>query len=176
EVSDVANAVIDHTDATMLSGETSVGKYPVDAVRIMGEVIEKAEESSFDDFEYENFSYKEDTMRNMSVLLCSLAKNIYEHDVATVVLHVKDDTIARFLSSLRMERDLVAVTSNARLARQLALLWGIIPVQLPKGKSPTRAVILNLLRKKKLLPKKSRIFYFDENRAREKTVDPFEIL
>jgi pyruvate kinase len=133
EVSDVANAVIDHTDCVMLSQESAVGKYPVEAVKTMSRIILDIEKSSFDDLKIDNLlkkglSVDEATASSTARLACEVRAK------AILVATISGET-ARIVSRFRPELFIIATAAYEKVRRQLALSWGIIPYVLPKCKS-----------------------------------------
>lgn len=122
EVSDVSNAVIDHADAVMLSEETAAGKYPVETVATMREIIEKTEESPFDDL------YQALELNHQSEYAV-MVRSVYELSQsfkvkAVLVLSVSGFT-ARLLSHFRPDARLLVATSSVETWRELALVWGV---------------------------------------------------
>ncbi len=128
EVSDVAHAVMDHTDAVMLSNETATGTYPVDAVRIMGEIIEQTEKSVYDNLPLRDIhSHGEILGDVMSELTRLLGDDIKAKAIITASF---SGDIARHISRYRPEMPIVAGTETLRVCHQLNLSWGVVPVQL----------------------------------------------
>jgi len=125
EVSDVANAVIDHTDAVMLSNETATGKYPVETVETMREIIEEAEKSAYD-----NLRLREHQGRRQRVddVISEMSRLLAEDIGARVILaaSISGET-ARLISRYRPELPVVVATSTERVRRQLNLSWGVVP-------------------------------------------------
>lgn len=124
EVSDVSNAVIDHTDAVMLSEESAMGKYPVETIAMMAEIIEKTEESPFDDL-YQTLAL------NFSNEYATMIRSVYElgksfGTKATVVLSMSGLT-ARLISHFRPEGRILVATNRRDTWNALALVWGIEP-------------------------------------------------
>jgi pyruvate kinase len=124
EVSDVTNAVIDHADAVMLSGESASGKYPVESVRTMADIIKDTEASPYDDVKREletNLdSWRVDLMRSAYILAkSSKAKG--------VILGSASGLTARLMSHFRPTQPIFAATDNEMTYRQLALVWGVYP-------------------------------------------------
>jgi pyruvate kinase len=119
EASDVANAVIDGADAVMLSGETSVGKYPVQAVATMSRIIRSVEASGTD------VAGLQHTPRTSSGAIVKAAKDIGDSlgAVALVAFTQTGDT-ARRLSRLQPRQRLLVFTPIESVQRQMALLWG----------------------------------------------------
>ncbi len=133
EVSDVANAVIDHTDAVMLSQESAMGKYPVEAVRTMSEIIADTEESSYDDLIIKNYWGKPipiDTAISYSA--CNLSRHV---GAKAILVATISGYTARLVSRYRPELFIVVTAESEKVRRQLALSWGVIPYVMPKCKS-----------------------------------------
>jgi pyruvate kinase len=126
EASDVANAVLDASDALMLSGETASGAYPVDAVKTMARIIEEIERSAY-------------YHANVAVpdLQLEVPANAIAHAAMTAARAMKLKTIvavsesggaARLVSEYRPDSNIVCLTTNEVTFRRLALIWGVTPV------------------------------------------------
>lgn len=122
EVSDVANAVIDHTDAVMLSGETANGEYPIQAVETMSKIIIKTEESLFDDLEENITKGSQRTDEVISEVARVLAEQV--HAKAILAASMTGDT-GRQISRFRPQLPIYVATDNARTQRQMSLSWGV---------------------------------------------------
>ncbi len=126
EVSDVANAILDDADAVMLSAETSVGKYPLEAVRTMARVA--AETEGF----RERFGLRvpADNLRSLEVgpaVIKAAGLAAQEMDAALVIVFTETGEAARLLSRYRLDMPILAVTAKPIVCRQMALLHGVIP-------------------------------------------------
>ncbi len=124
EVSDVSNAVIDHADAVMLSEESAMGKYPRETVAMMTEIIEKTEESPFDNL-YQTLDLN---FRNEYAIVI---RSVYElaksfHTKAIIVLSVSGYT-ARLLSHFRPDSQVLVATNSRETWQELSLVWGVVP-------------------------------------------------
>jgi pyruvate kinase len=130
EVSDVANAVIDHADAVMLSGESAEGKYPLESVKMMSKIILNTEKSKYDDLKIrEIFKGKLKMDNAVSSSAGALAKNLKAK--AILVASITGYT-ARLISCYRPELPILVTTNSAKVRHQLNLSWGVIPFVLPK--------------------------------------------
>jgi len=130
EVSDVANAVIDHTDAVMLSGESASGKYPVESVETMAKIIRETEASKYDDTAADRGVI---SGQSSNVALSGVANILARETKARLVLvaSLSGDT-GRIVSRYRPELPILVATDNERVRHQLNLSWGVIPFLLPR--------------------------------------------
>ncbi len=125
EISDVANAVIDHTDATMLSGESATGKYPVEAVRTMAEIIIQTEQSVFDDYlpavtRMQDFLHHDELAGLASLLARS-------SDVSALLVDRSAAHLSSHIRRFRPELPIVVNAHDSAHAQRLNLLWGVFP-------------------------------------------------
>lgn len=121
EVSDVTNAVIDHADAVMLSGESANGKYPVESVKIMKEIIENTEKSPYDDVKHLLALEGESDFKKIVRSAYELAKS---KNAKAIVLASVSGFTARLMSHFRSEKPIFVATNNTKTYNQLALVWG----------------------------------------------------
>lgn len=133
EVSDVANAVIDHTDAVMLSNETSTGKYPVETVKTMTTIISETERSKYDDMPIREFVGKHHIIDDV---ISQTSRVLLEKTEAKLILaaSISGET-ARLISRYRPQCPIVVATNDKRACRQMELSWGVIPFVIPQCKS-----------------------------------------
>ena len=124
EVSDVANAVFDGTDATMLSGESANGDYPVKSVAMMNAIDIKAENHLWE-FGTEKFDWdKSDVTETIGSAVANAAKDL---DIHTIVAYTASGYTAKMISKYRPNADIVALTPNERVERGLMINWGVQP-------------------------------------------------
>ena len=125
EVSDVFNAVIDGTDATMLSGESANGKYPVEAVGTMARIDMEAESalSELGSFQINEFD-KSNVTETIGLSVARAAKNL---GVKTIVAATESGHTARMISKYRPDADILAVTFDEHTKRSLMVNWGVYP-------------------------------------------------
>ncbi len=127
EVTDVANAILDGTDATMLSGETAAGEFPVEAVRMMDSIARRIEKSQgFRSQCADKLSYP--TRDVTEAIGESAAKLAEDLKVAAIITCTFGGTTARLVSKYRPAARIVAAASNEETARVLTLSWGISPI------------------------------------------------
>jgi len=123
EANDVANAVMDGADALMLSGETSVGKYPVEAIKNMEQIIKYTEENAFKF--YKKLS-KNNTGREHTDELCNSVRNFANKTKAkAIICFTHSGYTAYRISSHRPKAPIFVFTCNERLLRRLNLFWGV---------------------------------------------------
>ncbi len=126
EISDVANAVFDGTSAIMLSGETAMGEYPVEAVRAMAKIAEHAEANMehIRKIKVEDFEISAPGIA-LSHSACTLANDL---DAKAIVVCTLTGSTARMVSRFRPKVPIIGMTSSPKAFRQLALSWGVIPM------------------------------------------------
>ena len=132
EVSDVANAVLDGTDAVMLSGETAIGQYPVEAVGVMSRIVLQAE-AAFDHHAYLERSRVtpcESITEAIAEATCALAEDLCAQAILTPT---SSGRTARMVARHRQQAPIVAITDREATQRQLALSWGVFPLLAPRG-------------------------------------------
>jgi len=126
EASDVANAILDGTSAVMLSGETAVGNYPLEAVMTLATIALRAEAS------LNEYGYLQKIKPNPANVVTeavgqasvSMAKNL---KAAVIVCLTESGFTSRLISKYRPDCPILAITSSERVARKLSMNWGVIP-------------------------------------------------
>ena len=156
EVTDVANAILDGTDALMLSGETAIGKYPERAVRMMNEIALVTERKLRKEVEIEK--HRRDT--HVAVAVCH-AVSVLQRDLKlkAIVACTTSGATARMIARYRPRVPVLAVTPSPKVARQLCLTWGVQPVEVPQYDKADRMIrhSLDVLVKGRWLRKGDRI-------------------
>lgn len=134
EVSDVANAIYDSASAVMLSGETAIGRYPVETVRIMRSIVEEAEE----DFDYYDF-FTHNMQRTFHDIPSAVAqasvKTAYSTEARAIFAFTTSGSTARLVSRFRPQMPILAWTPREKVYHQLAAIWGVLPVYCAKGQT-----------------------------------------
>lgn len=126
EVNDVANAVFDGTDATMLSGESANGDYPVESVAAMARIDEYTEKAMTDQDAYALRRYgKESVTESVGQAVAYTARNL---GVKTIVAATNSGYTARMISKYRPKADILAITFDDVTRRGLMINWGVYPV------------------------------------------------
>jgi pyruvate kinase len=130
EASDVANAVLDGSSALMLSGETAVGEYPMEAVAYMDRIIRAVEPSL--DYRHQTPGAAEEpgVGRAMSNAACDLAETL---GAAAILVPTATGRTASGVARLRPRRPIVGLTHNQYAVQQMALEWGVIPILVPEA-------------------------------------------
>ncbi|QGU96195.1 pyruvate kinase [Clostridium bovifaecis] len=140
EASDVANAIFDGTDAVMLSGESANGKYPIEAANTMARIARAAEEQ----INYVDAlnKRKENALSNIanaiSLATCTTAMEL---NVSAIITATQTGNTARMVSKYRPESPVIAVTPSEKVARRLALNWGVFPITARKFESTDEMII-----------------------------------
>lgn len=128
EASDVANAIFDGTDAIMLSGETAAGKYPMESVLTMSRIAERAESA----LDYREILVKQASAQQTSVteaISQAVANSALDLQAKAIVSSTESGYTARMVSKYRPKAPIIAVTTDERIMRRLALTWGVIPAK-----------------------------------------------
>ena len=128
EVTDVANAIYDGTDAIMLSGETAVGKYPVDAVKMMAEIAEATEEH----LNYELHMKKKKMKQNMDIsnaVAFSSVATASNVGAKYILASSISGVTARVVSKYRPECHIIGLSPVEKTLRKMQIFWGVTPMR-----------------------------------------------
>lgn len=133
EVSDVANAIFDGTDAVMLSGETASGSYPMEAVKMMASIAEEAEANAE---KYTRWRVPNEVTNEDSIALSRAARELaHDRDVRAIAVFTLTGRNARLLSKARPSVPILAFTPDAKTNARMSLLWGVTPYLIPQADS-----------------------------------------
>ena len=130
EASDVVNAILDGTDAVMLSGETAVGRYPVPAAETMAMICANAEAHLPRGGRLYGESHAHPTITE--AISCAAVEIASDVDATAIVTATMSGTTARMVARHRPSVPVVAVTPDRAARFRLALAWGVVPVQVPE--------------------------------------------
>ncbi|MBJ7294905.1 MAG: pyruvate kinase [Nostocales cyanobacterium LE14-WE4] len=151
EVSDVANAILDGTDAVMLSNETAVGSFPVEAVATMARIAERIEQ---EETLNANSRLSRDNRRSIPNAISQAVGQIAENlGAAAIMTLTQTGATARNVSKFRPKTPILAITPHVNVARQLQMVWGVRPLlvlELPSTGQTFQAAI-NVAQEKNLL-------------------------
>jgi pyruvate kinase len=135
EASDVANAILDGTDAIMLSGETAVGQYPLQAVRTMERIAEQTEAFMLGQEWHTPNHIPEAEVDVTDAVSHATAETAHDLRVAAIIAATSSGKTALTLSKYRPHTKLIAVTPSSVVQRQLMLSWGVVPLLSPRAYS-----------------------------------------
>lgn len=129
EVSDVANAIYDSTSAVMLSGETAIGKYPIESAKMMKSIALETEK----DFNYSEFFGQRLRQEGKGVCISTAValatvKTAYSVHAKVIMVFTSRGYTSRLVSHFRPQMPILALTSQESVYHQLAIIWGVIPV------------------------------------------------
>ncbi len=133
DVSDIANAVFDHADAVMLSNETAMGTYPVEAVLMMQKIIVECEKSHLADRHrpHEVSSRLSPSFHHAITHSASYAAT--KANVKAIVALSESGSMAKRLSKVKPQRPIIAITQHEDVANRMCLLWGVSPLVSPQA-------------------------------------------
>jgi pyruvate kinase len=137
EASDVANAIIDGTDAVMLSAETATGKFPVEALKSMVRIATEIESSTVLEggphYDIPVQPIRGRVLPTESAIAAAIIEAVRRLDAPLIFTFTRSGFTARVVSSFRPPVPILALTESLRTYHQLALVWGVIPILLPEG-------------------------------------------
>lgn len=148
EISDVANAVLDGTDAVMLSGESTVGKHPVETVKFMADICEATENQA--NFKGQ-FNYRKQFGATQTISTCVVESSKLMNSKLIVAATVSGFT-ARKISNLKPNCLILATCPNEEIGRRLALNWGVYPAIVPVLGTSDEVISESVKRAKEFMP------------------------
>ncbi len=133
EISDVANAVFDGTSAIMLSGETAMGKYPVEAVTAMSNIAVEAENNTHYTDRFKRYHFELQNLNDaLSHSTCQLA---IDTNATCIVACTRTGTTGKMICRFRAPMPIIGMTTNEKAYRQLAMSWNVKPVMIQEFSS-----------------------------------------
>lgn len=173
EVTDIANAVFEQADAIMLSGETTIGHYPVECVEVFDRVAVRIERSG--GAGYAEDALLEDARQKTVASAVVLANSLRNSKLIVFTWHGR---MARYVSNLRPQHaPIFAFTPNEEVYRQLALSWGVFPVRIDFAEDPNDTIesAEKFLRKNKLAVSGNHLVIVSDIRAGQSLVDSVQL-
>ncbi len=128
EISDVANAIYDGTSAIMLSGETSIGKYPVESVKTMAKIAKSTEASIHYKKRFHQMELNESISNVTNAISHATCTTAHDLDAAAILTLTVSGTTARMISKFRPACPIIGCTTNEKVCRQLSMSWGVTPI------------------------------------------------
>jgi pyruvate kinase len=173
EITDVANAVFEQADAIMLSGETSIGRYPVECVRVLDRVALRIERSG--GAGYAESAILEDERQKTVASAVVLANSLGR---ARIIVFTRHGAMARYVSNLRPENaPIFAFKPREEVRRQLSICWGIYPVKIIFTEDPNATIEAaeKCLREAKLIASGDQLVIISDVRAGEERIDSVQL-
>jgi pyruvate kinase len=173
EITDVANAVFEQADALMLSGETTIGRYPVECVEVLRRVAVRTERSG--GAGYAENALLENIRQKMVASAVTLANSLHGSKLVVFTLQGR---MAQYASNLRPQRaPIFAFTPSEEVYRQLALYWGTFPARLDFSDGPDRAIAAaeKFLRKNKLATSGDHMVIISDVRMGRALIDSIQL-
>lgn len=173
EITDVANAVFEQADAVMLSGETTIGRYPVECVEVLRRVAMRIERSG--GAGYAEHALLENIRQKMVASAVALANSLQD---SKLVVFTSQGRMARYASNLRPQRaPIFAFTPSEEVYRQLALYWGTFPacIDFAGGRDKTIAAAEKFLRTNKWAKRGDRMVIISDVRMGRELIDSIQL-
>jgi pyruvate kinase len=173
EITDVANAVFEQADALMLSGETTIGRYPVECVEVLRRVAMRIERSG--GAGYAENALLENIRQKTVASAVTLANSLQDSKLVVFTLQGR---MARYASNLRpLRAPIFAFTPSEEVYRQLALYWGTFPARIDFTGDPdkTIATAQKFLRKNKLAAPGNRMVIISDVRMGRAMIDSIQL-
>jgi pyruvate kinase len=173
EITDVANAVFEQADALMLSGETTIGRYPIECVEVLHRVAIRIERSG--GAGYANDARLETIRQKTVASAVTLANSLQDSKLVVFTLRGR---MARYASNLRPQRaPIFAFTPNEEVYRQLALYWGTFPVRMDFTADPDKTITASekFLRKNKWATPGNRMVIISDVRMGHALIDSIQV-
>ena len=128
EVTDVANAILDGSDAVMLSEETAKGRYPVESVRMLSKIARETEPGFVRKDNFETLHNQDDIITIPDAISMATCQVAHDLNTKAIITCTQTGSTARFISKYRPRQHILAVTTSFNTYRRLALVWGVTPM------------------------------------------------
>ncbi len=174
EATDVANSILDGTDCVMLSGETSVGVDPVNVVDIMEKIIEKIE--NYRKPKLGKYEESNDELKSICKSAITLANDI---NAKSIVTFTKTGKSPKYLSSYRVNSEIIAITENDFINTFNHFLWGVYGIKIKKNMTESEITELTLkeLSKARVLKNKDKVvFLLSSSKDKYKSADTIKVI
>ena len=143
EVSDVASAVYDGSDAIMLSGETAIGEFPLESIRMMKSITLNVEKEILKNDQFNRLINIPETDNPKKAICFSAYQMAKDLSIKAMVVMTESGDTGNTMSSFRPNTPIIAMTPNQNIYRRLSLSWGIIPIKVRKFKSTDQMLAFN---------------------------------
>lgn len=141
EVSDVASAIYDGSDAIMLSGETAIGKFPLESIRMMKTISLSVEREIAENSEFSSLILTPDPTSVKKSICLSAYQMAKDLDIKVMITMTESGDTGNTMSSFRPVASIISMTPSERVYRRLSLSWGITPVKARKYKSTDQMLV-----------------------------------
>lgn len=145
EASDVANAIFDGTDAVMLSAETAWGKYPVEAVRFMAKIAQRADQALDTDAFFTRFNDTSSLCSVTEAVSRSAVEAARELNASAIITPTESGYTARMVSRFRPKNPIYAVTPNDETCGWLSIVWGVSTFMMPRKPGDVSQIAMDVL-------------------------------
>ena len=124
EISDIANAILDGTDALLVTGETAIGKYPEKVIEVLSKVVLETEQTNDFDNIHQPIARQQHTADAISHATCQIANDM---DIRVILTLTHSGSTARMIARYKPSADIFALTPIEKTYRQLSIIWGVTP-------------------------------------------------
>ena len=143
EVSDVASAVYDGSDAIMLSGETAIGEFPLESIRMMKSITLNVEKEILEKDQFNRLINIPETNNPKKAICFSAYQMAKDLSIKVMVVMTESGDTGNTMSSFRPNTPIIAMTPNQNIYQRLSLSWGIVPVKVREFKSTDQMLAFN---------------------------------
>ena len=143
EVSDVASAVYDGSDAIMLSGETAIGEFPLESIRMMRSITLNVEKEILEKDQFNRLINIPETNNPKKAICFSAYQMAKDLSIKVMVVMTESGDTGNTMSSFRPNTPIIAMTPNQNIYQRLSLSWGIVPVKVREFKSTDQMLAFN---------------------------------